>query len=151
MKTKLIIGTLSFLFAFIGCTENNENPKDVSFESLELIKIDKGGCFVNNDLQLKSEELINDTLFYTVVNDSLFLTVDMINNCAACLVDSISSSDAAVKIFVENDCGPFANCICSFEYNFIFDNFVEKEILFSVYLKDFEEDEYTLWNELQYP
>ena len=75
----------------------------------------------------------------------------MINNCAACLIDSISIFEENVNIYVKNDCGPFANCICNFEYKFFFDNFIDKNILFSVYLKDYEEVEYSLWNEVQYP
>ncbi len=151
MKTKLIIGTLLIMFSLISCNENNENTVDLQSESLELLKTDKGGCFVDQNLTLKSGVIENDTLFYSIINDSLVVTINMINNCAACLIDSISKFEDNVNIYIKNDCGPFANCICDFEYKYFFDNFDGKDILFSVYLKDYEEVEYSLWNELQYP
>ncbi|MDA3893032.1 MAG: hypothetical protein PF517_15325 [Salinivirgaceae bacterium] len=151
MKTKLSFGILLILYTNIGCTEDKENTEDMPSESIELLKMDKGGCFEDPNLNLKNGELSNDTLFYSVTNDSLVLTISMNNNCAACLIDSISIVDDHVNIYVKNDCGPFANCICSFEYKYFFDNYIEKAILFSVYLKDYKEDEYSLWNEIQYP
>ncbi len=151
MKSKVVLAVLLLIFSLISCTSDNVSSEDEQSKLLEIVKTSKGGCFTNHNISKKSIEIYGDTLFYSIVNDTLVLTVNMLNNCASCLVDSFSIDDSTVNIFITNNCSPAANCLCNFKFNYYFENFNDKQLLFSVYLKDYEEVEFLLWNDLQYP
>ena len=147
MKTSFNLAFIFLLAAFMSCT-NEIDPIITPTDNLTLLKETKGGCF---DEQ-KSTLYDTDTLFYSMVNDSLILTIDMVNNCAARLIDSLSIIDNNhVNIYIKNERGPWANCICTYEFQYFFNNNVDNDLLFVVFLKDYEEEEYSFWGQLQYP
>ena len=147
MKTKLIASIVVILITFIRCNEDVD-PIIPYPNVLTLLDVIESGCFSKQKLATFD----TDTLFCTLENDSLQLTINMVNNCAARLVDSISVIDNNhVSIYIKNNSLALANCICTFEYQYFFNYIENNEVQFLVFLQDFDAEDYTLWGEVQYP
>ena len=140
-----------FIIIIISCSKKEkEKPSDLNnTEELELLKIEYKGCF---DDPFKDIQENNDTLFYTVNGDSLILNIQMNYNCCGLLKDSIELGINEVNIFISDTCtlglGCECDCICNFDFEYYFRNF--RDIHFYVYLKSLYQNEYSLWNDLEY-
>ncbi len=74
----------------------------------------------------------------------------MVQNCAACLTDSVVIQNDSVNIYVTNSCTDAANCECEFDFKYHFTNYGDN-VFFTVYTSSVSEPEYVLWNTLSYP
>ena len=147
MKFKKLIIGLALLF-LIGCTEKDNIGDIQSNKTPQLEKAEYLGCFIGHGN--KNSSSLTDTIYYELSNDTLILNISMVQNCAACLLDSLSIENDSIDIFITDTCPPSANCICDFEFKYYFTNF-DDNVFFSVYVNSIWEPEYTLWNELIYP
>ena len=89
-------------------------------------------------------------MYYKVVNDTLFLNVNMVDNCAAQFTDSVTINNDSVNIWITYRCGSVANCLCNFDFNYYFTNYGD-EVQFVVYENSTCMPEYTVWGTLTYP
>lgn len=159
MKLKLVLKLFVFSLFMLSCSKeeneivnpNEDNNGTEESYSLKLKSIEKGGCFDEEDIDLKSAWPRTDTLYYSVSNDSLFLNLSLVQNCGACLLDSMSIINQNVDIYVRDACGVSANCICNFDYKYAFENFKDENIHFTIYYKDYSLSEYIFRNEIEYP
>lgn len=73
-------------------------------------------------------------------------------NCCGLLNDSLVIDDENVMIYICDTCidNCLCYCMCDFEFEYSFINFLEKNIHFYIYLKGYEEYEYSLWKDLEY-
>ena len=58
---------------------------------------------------------------------------------------------SALRILQDRKAACICYCMCDFEFEYSFINFLGNNIHFYVYLKGYEEDEYSLWGDLIYP
>jgi len=156
MKTKIAIILLMILSVIIvSCSKNNDSNEQNDTDPFELSKTEYKGCFIDNpeDMNRNSFNERGNSLYYTVGNDTLFLNVIMVYNCCGSLNDSLVIDDNNVSIYIRDTCTYSCQCfcMCEFEFEYSFINFQGNNIHFYVYLKGYEEDEYTLWGNLNYP
>ena len=94
MKTKKLMIGLALLF-LISCSDNN-NIGDIQLnKTLELEKTEYLGCFIVHEN--KNSSSLTDTIYYEQRNDTLILNISMVQNCAACLTDSLSINNGFCK------------------------------------------------------
>ncbi len=150
MKTKIAITILTILAIIIASCSKSSDSKPFA-----LSKTEYKGCFIDNPIDSNKNALygIHDTLYYTVRNDSLLLNVIMHYNCCGLLNDSVVINDENVSIYIRDTCTTSCECfcICEYEFEYSFINFTGNNVNFYVYLKGYEEDEYSLWGNLIYP
>jgi hypothetical protein len=156
MKTNKLITLLIILTVIIvSCSKNKDSNDQKNTNPFELSKTEYKGCFTNNPVDSNKNSLYEtgDSLFYTVENDTLLLHVIMNYNCCGLLNDSLVFEDENLSIYISdtcmNDC--LCYCMCDFEFEYDFINFLGNNIHFYVYLKGYEENEYSLWGDLVYP
>ena len=157
MKLRKVIALLSVLaIIIVSCSTNDEKGfyEQNDTNQFELSKTEYKGCFVDNPFDSNKNllSMTSDSLFYTIANDTLLLHMIMNYNCCGLLNDSLSIDAENVRIYIRDTC--IANCLCycmcDFEFEYSFINFLEKNIHFYVYLKGYEEYEYSLWKDLEY-
>lgn len=155
MKTKKAITLLTILtIIIVSCSKNKDSNENNNTNPFELSKTEYKGCFIDNPVDSNKNALYEtgDSLYYTIENDTLLLHVIMIYNCCGSLNDSLVIDDENVSIYICDTCmnSCICNCMCVFEFEYSFINFLGNNIHFYVYLKGYEEDEYSLWNDLEY-
>lgn len=155
MKTKKLLLLLPALIIIIlSCSKSNDSNTNNNTYPVELSKTAYSGCFINHGLGSDKNTVKNtgDSLYYTIENDTLLLHVLMRYNCCGSLKDSVVVDDDIVNIYVSDTCtdGCICYCECDFGFDYSFTNFLGNNIHFYVYLKGYEENEYSLWDDLEY-
>lgn len=152
--TKAIILLMILTIIIVSCLKNKDSNKHNNTNLFELSKTEYKGCFIENPLDSNKNAIYEtgDSLYYTIENDTLLLHVIMIYNCCGSLKDSLVIDDENVNIYICDTCMNHCICYCKcvFEFEYSFTNFLGNNIHFYVYLKGYEEDEYSLWNDLEY-
>ncbi len=156
MKTKRTVVLLTILIVIIvSCSKTNDSNEQNDTNPIELSKTEYNGCFIDNPVDTNRNLLQakGNSLYYTVENDTLFLTVIMVYNCCGSLNDSLVIDDENVNIYIRDTCthSCICFCMCEFEFEYSFINCLGNDIHFYVYLQGYEEDEYSLWGDLIYP
>ena len=149
MNPKIILSGIIFLvFFLIGCEEDtNQENKSSQPEQVKLLQTDYLACF--NEEHNKNYP-VSDTLFYNIEEETLLLNIVMNQNCAACLEDSVVMNKDTAFIYVQNDCMDIANCICDYRFQYHFTGFGEQQY-FQVFYKPYDEQDFNLWGELDFP
>jgi hypothetical protein len=150
MRTKtLITGLIAFVLAIvIGCSEKDQVKNNQINEIPKLTKTGYGGCFTGNE-GYKST-IGTDTMYYELINDTLLLHIIVNRNCAAMPADSVVIHQEYVNIYLKDKYGPIAFCMCDFDFDYYFTDFVTLHA-FYVYYKDYGAANYTLWGSLTFP
>ena len=123
-------------------------------DRIKLQTTDYFGCFRDNPYKtsVESYQSISDTLSYTIEDDTLTLNAILNYNCGSLLTDSVVIKNKEVKIFIADTCWGDScqeDCICDFRFRYSFTDFLQN-IHFYVYLKGFQDNEYTLWKETKF-
>lgn len=145
-----LLGLLIVALLLSGCLKDQNSDDKILDSSLNFIGTEKRGCFT-----LKSEtnhimEFGNDTLYYTLANDILIFSLHINENCAAVLIDSVQVMDSSIQVYVKNTSDAIANCICSFELDYLFQKPCY-ETSFTVFYKTFNATDYVYWDSVNYP
>ncbi len=146
---KLIIISI-YLFGVISCDKKDNSSE---LDKVVLSKIDYQGCFIKNPEEAtKSVTTGTDTVFYSVYNDTLTLSVIKFYNCCGLLKDSVIIGNDNVKIYISDICvdNCLCYCGCNFVFVFYFTDFWHKNIDFYIYLKGLDESNYELWKETKF-
>ena len=155
MKTKKVITLLTLLTIIIAsCSKNKDSNEQNDTNLFDLSKTEYKGCFIDNPIDTNKNSFYKsgDPLYYTIENDTLLLHVNMNYNCCGLLNDSLVFDNENVNIYIRDTCtnNCLCYCMCDFEFEYSFINFLGNNIHFYVYLRGYEEDEYSLWNDLEY-
>ncbi len=138
----------------LGCSKSNDSNTNNNTYSVELSKTVYSGCFIHPGLG-SNKNTVNytgDSLYYTIENDTLLLHVLMRYNCCGSLSDSVVVDEENVNIYISDTCTSecVCYCECDFGFEYSFTNYLGNNIHFYVYLKGLEEDDYSLWDDLEY-
>jgi hypothetical protein len=148
VRPKFFLPGLVLLLFFASCEKKVENEsQQLKNEHIKLVDTDYFGCF---DEAFLKDYPVSDTMFYNVVDDTLMLNVVMNQNCAARHTDSVVTNKDTASIYIQNNSMDIANCICDYRFQYHFAGFGE-QVHFEVFYKPFEEADFTLWGELEYP
>lgn len=155
MKTKTIIAFLTILtMLIVSCSKNDDSKEQNNTNPIELSKTEYKGCFIDNPKvsNKNSRHETGDSLYYTLENDTLLLHLIVNYNCCGLLNDSLVFDEEDVRIYIRDTCTEncLCYCMCDFAYEYSFINFLGNNHHFYVYLKGYEEDDYTLWGDLEY-
>ena len=132
----------------LSCSEKiNVNNSQADNSLPKLSKTDYLGCFLEENSN--KDGIQNDTIYFETISDTLLLHIIMIQNCGNCLKDSIVFNNQICDIFITDNCGSLANCICDFDFNYYFLN-IAAGTNFNVYYKAKNEMEFSLWNNITY-
>jgi len=143
----IIILSLSLLYA---CTEKKSLISPTG-KTPELAFSENLGCSSNSGVK-NLNEYYYDTMFYYVQNDSLKVVLNLFNNCNHYMQDSLIFKIDTIDIYVDIFSFGGAGCVCDFEFDYAFIEYGDN-IKFNVYTRYpyFEEEEYTLRMEMNYP
>jgi hypothetical protein len=141
MKLFTLILTIVIGVVLLSCS-NDDNQSD----SFKLT-----GKTIFNCNSYYDKLISLDTLYYYVDNDTLKLAGSMMKGCGSCLSDFYNIKGDTVNIYIEDVCGSYLDCICSYGLYYTFTNFQGKVLYFKVYFKYRESSEYNLWRSVRYP
>lgn len=101
MKTKKNLLLLTALILIIlSCSKSNDSNSNNKTYPVELSKTLYSGCFINHGLgsNKNTVNFTDDSLYYTIENDTLLLHVIMRYNCCGSLKDSVVVHDENINI-----------------------------------------------------
>jgi hypothetical protein len=144
MKPSKIIILIFVVALFFYHCENSTEITPEAFE-LQYIETNPGGCNNQDFSDLKSAITENDTVYFSVINDTLNLFTGLNYICCAPFVSSVSVIKDSIFINLtdtcnEDDLNCYCRCICYYTWNFMFRNFSETEYYIKIELFDPRED-----------
>jgi len=134
------IGLVFLLFVLIKCekeSDNNDPEKELSY-----VKTDAGGCNDQDFEGLKSvSDDPNDTVIFSVVNDTLDIYVGVNYICCAPFTSEATISNDSILLTLTDTCSDmnslcYCRCMCYYTWDFLFVDFMEKEYYFKILLDD---------------
>ena len=111
------------------------------------------GCFNSNSkVSLKNSPIDTDTLYYTIANDTLTLSIVKNYNCCGQLIDSVVINKEEVNVFIADTCVDLCECkcMCNFGFDYKLTEFWQKNTLFNVYIKGLHDTSYKLWRNTKF-
>jgi hypothetical protein len=140
---KVII--LSFVIALLY--NHCENSTEIIPEAgvLQYVETNPGGCNNQDFSDLKSATTENDTVYFSVVNDTLNLFTGLNYICCAPFVSSVSVINDSIFVSItdtcnEDDLNCYCRCVCYYTWNFTFSNFSETSYFVKIKLTDPRQD-----------
>lgn len=140
---KMIIIPILIVLFFTGC----ENSPAVLPEAndLQYFKTNPGGCNNEDFSDLKSATIENDTVYFSVVNDTLNLFTGLNYICCAPFVSSVSVVNDSIFVSITDTCNEedlncYCRCNCYYTWNFMFGNFSGKSYFLKIKLVDPRQD-----------
>ena len=144
-----ILSVSMVLLILLACDNGDPNTQTC----ISITKVDYSGCFSAQTTSLKSVPLqITDSLYFELKQSVLSLKIDMVYNCCGSLRDSAELRNDLVNIYIYDSCQQncLCKCLCLFKFNYSIIGFSGKTTYFNIYLKGYNEKEYSLWKESKY-
>jgi hypothetical protein len=142
-KTINAIAIIPLLFILVVCEKKSDNPE----EQITLSKTIAGGCNGETFAFSKNTVSEEDTVTFTVINDTLDVFVGLNYICCAPFEAgaSISNNDSIV-INITDICdlsagSCYCRCMCYYTWNFLFTDYAKKEYYFKIILEDPSQEE----------
>lgn len=144
MKWAIFVFTAAlFSMILIRCEKapDMEQVKEMSF-----LRTDPGGCNNQNFNALKSAgEDLNDTVIFTVINDTLDVFVGLNYICCAPFTSDVVTSPDTVILTLSDTCNfpeesCYCRCMCYYTWNFLFTGFGGKECHYKILLDNPQEE-----------
>jgi len=147
-KSILAIWFLIFILMLTMCTKDSGDTGDIP--DLSFIEVLPGGCNGQEFDAMKSVLDEQDTLIFTVRNDTLdaFLGINYI--CCAPFVTDTRISGDSIFMNIRDTCpypySCYCKCMCYYSWDFLFAGLAEKEYYYQVILIDpLQEGPQILW------
>lgn len=137
MKTIISIGC--FLLVLFSCKKVDEEKNDI----LSFVKTEKGGCF---DRKYVAATYFPDTVSFAVNTDTLTMHLGLSYNCCSKLSDSIKVTNNVITAFISDTCSSMCDCkcLCYFTYDFKFEHYTPKTLIYIVKLKPYNQNNYSI-------
>ena len=148
MRITIIVVSMVLLI-LLACDKGDPNAQT----DLSILKVDYSGCFSTQNTSLKSLPIINtDSLYFELNQSVLSLKIDMVYNCCGFLKDSATIRNDIINIYIYDRCqlNCLCKCLCLFKFNYFIIGFSGKNTSFNIYLKGYNEKDYSLWKESKY-
>lgn len=131
MKTYILITLAVFSAAILSCQKDN-NKSAIKYDS-----VTKGGCFSKIAISPVS---LNDTVIFSIENDTLNMFVGLHYNCCGKLVESVKTDGNLIVVNITDTTTVACRCFCQFTWNFKLTNYTLSKIQYQVNLKSFNKD-----------
>lgn len=140
---KVIILTFVIALLFSHCENSTEIIPEAG--ALQYVETKPGGCNNQYFNDLKSTTTENDTVYFSVVNDTLNLFTGLNYICCAPFVSSVSVINDSIFVSLtdtcnEDDLNCYCRCICYYTWNFMFNNFSGTSYYIKIELLDPRQD-----------
>ncbi len=138
-KSVFILFTVVVLFTLAMCSKDSNDPEDSG--TITFVKTNPGGCNGQGFSSMKSILDENDTLIFTLKNDSLDALIGLNYICCAPFTTETKVSNDSIFMTIRDTCpSPYTSCYCKcmcyYTWNFLFNNVEDKEYYYRVVLID---------------
>jgi hypothetical protein len=153
MKKLLFITPIILLFLFLAmCEKESESSPG----TIRFVKTEPGGCnledtdvLATRDGSLSEEQ---DTLLFTIINDTLDAFVGINYICCAPFASEAMISNDSIFIAISDTCSSpyqtcYCRCMCYYTWDFLFVDFEKKEYYFKIVLYDPREEDPIVFEE----
>ncbi len=137
------------LLILLACDIGDPNTQ----VGLSITKVDYSGCFSAQNSSLKSAPIqIVDSIYFELNQSVLSLKIDMVYNCCSSLKDSFEIRNDIVNIYIFDSCQQncLCKCLCLFKFSYFIVGFSGKTTNFKIYVRGYNEKDYSLWKESKY-
>ena len=95
---------------------------------------------------------MTDSLYYVINNSTLTLYIDKVYPCCGLIKDSVIIKNNVMSIYLnDKHKNSYAcNCICLFKINYSITGYQQKNIDFKVYIKNIDNDNFSLWKKTKF-
>jgi len=153
MKKLLFITPIILFFLFLAmCEKESESSPG----TIRFVKSEPGGCnledpdvLATRDSSLSEEQ---DTLLFTIINDTLDAYVGINYICCAPFTSETMISNDSIFITISDTCSIpyqtcYCRCMCYYTWDFLFVDFENKEYYFKIVLYDPREEDPIVFKE----
>ena len=141
---KILFAILSFslILFLVKCEKNSDNPAS----NITLTETLPGGCNDETFMMNKDAVAEEDTVTFTIINDTLDVYVGINYICCAPFQAGASISNDSIVIIITDICDHttmacYCHCMCYYTWDFLFVDYAEKEYYFKIILNDPREEE----------
>ena len=134
-KSKIILGTIALILTIVMCEKE-------SITKISYVHTEPGGCNGREFDELKSTmEEHNDTLIFTIKNDTFDVYAGLNYICCTPFTTSARTTADSIIITITdpctlNDASCYCWCMCYYTWDFFFVNYEKKKYNFKVTLID---------------
>jgi hypothetical protein len=142
VKIKFCLILIAFILLCSGCyKEKKETKLPLKYQCSVL-----GGCY--NNYYAKSIEIdSNDTVTFSIENDTLILHYGLHYNCCARLSNTVLTNENRIIIEVTNKSADVCKCYCYYSSDFKFTNFQTGTYTYKILFKALPEAKSEIFKE----
>lgn len=143
MKRLIYLLSVTIILA-VSCNKEDNKPDETDYMQIHFLKSALGGCNSKTEENITRGEEKNDTVIFSLTNDTLTIHAGINYICCAPFITDCNVSNDSIFITITDSCpNPnqcYCRCSCYYTFDYYFDSITDNEYYWQIIINDPREE-----------